>query len=181
MLKDNLKDFFKDSEFDISKIINEPNILILHILHLYHIIKDWYIDNKYGKITFFNELIENKNYINKIFDDSHISNLTQCGYCSILYNESFILNNIGTPCLDYIHKLYKENILYYTIYISTAENRFIIFNYKCHKRILLINIDNLNITEFVSINECLDNLSKTINNNFNYQVIRVVKRPYSFD
>jgi hypothetical protein len=182
MTKYNLKEFFKASGVDITDILEEPNILTLQILHLYFIIKDWYIKNKSIKIKLYNNLIENKQYINNQIDSNIISNLTNCNYCSIIYNETPIYSSIiNKPILEYIENMYKENILYYAIYVATPDNKFIIFNYDYYKIILLIDISSLNITEFKSINDCIIFLDKISNNNYKYQILRIVKRLYSFD
>lgn len=182
MIQYNLKEFFQDTQVDISEIIKEPNILTLQILHLYYIIKDWYIQNKSKKIKLYNNLIVNKDYINKNIDKIQICNLTNSSYCSIIYNETPIYSSIkNKECLEYIQKMYKENIYYYSIYIRTYDNQYIIFNYDYYKRILLIDVNSLNIIEYPSINDCMNSLNKIINHNYKYQILRIVRRLYTFD
>jgi hypothetical protein len=177
----NLNSFFQVSQVDISELIREPNILAIHILHMYYYIKDWYKNNKYIKLMLCSDIIENKNYINNNIKKINISNLTLCGYISIIYNESPICSSITTPLLYNIEQMYQKNVLYYAIYITFEETTCIIFNYDYHKKILLIDITTLNIIEFKSINDCIENVKDITKNIFKYQILRIVRRPYSFE
>jgi len=123
------------------------------------------------------QFIENKDYINNNIKNINICNLIVYGDVSIIYNESHICSGITTPCLDYIQKMYQENLLYYGIYITSYDNTYIIFNYNYHRKILLIDITSLNIIEFKSINECIEKVNEITENNYNYQVLRIIKRP----
>ena len=178
----NLKEFFKASHVDISDLLLESNILSLHILHLYYIIKDWYIYKKSRKIKLYKDIIENKDYINNNIETINIQNLTNSGYCSIIYNESSIISHIKhKSCLEYIQTMYEENEFYYAIYIRNKQDIYIVFNYDFYKKILLIDVYNLEIREFKSIIDCIEQINIITQNNYNYQILRIVKRPYSFD
>ncbi len=177
----NLNSFFQVSQVDISNLIREPNILAIHILHMYYYIKEWYKNNEYIKLTLYNNIIKNIDYINNNIKKTNISNLTGYGYISIIYNESPICSSIITPILDYIQQMYQKNILYYAIYITFEEKIYIIFNYDYHKKILLIDITSLNIIEFKSIQDCIENLKDITKNTYIYQILRIVRRPYNFE
>ena len=177
----NLNSFFQVSQVDISELIREPNILAIHILHMYYYIKDWYKNNRYIKLMLCSDIIENKNYINNNIKKINISNLTLCGYISIIYNESPICSSITTPLLYNIEQMYQKNILYYAIYITFEEKTYIIFNYNYHTKILLIDTTNLNIMEFKSIESCIEKLEDISKNTYMYQILRIVKRPYNFE
>lgn len=177
----NLTSFFQLSEINISDLIGEPNILAIHILHMYYYIKEWYKNNEYRKLVLDNDIIKNRDYINNNITKTNICNLTTCSYISIIYNETSICSSITTPLLDYIHQLYQKNILYYAIYITLRDNSYIIFNYDYHKKILLIDISTLNLIEFNSIQECIESLEKIKGNTYIYQILRIARRLYSFD
>jgi hypothetical protein len=168
MIKCNLIHFCEASDINIYYLLDELDILSLHILHWYYIIKDWYIENKTRKVEIYKEFLENKHYINNNIDSINICNLTNCGYYSIIYNESSIQPNI-------ISNSHLENKSYHAIYIKSNVKRYIIFNYSYNKKILLIEIDTLNIIEFNSIYDCIEQLNKLINN-YMYQLLRIVKR-----
>jgi hypothetical protein len=181
MTEYNLKSFLDISEVDITNILGESNILILHILHWYYIIRDWYISKKSIKIKLKNTIVENKDYINNEMELINISNLTYCDYCSIIYNESSIYSSLNSSCLEHIKNMYLENILYNALYIVSDSTKYIVFNFSYHNRIILINVSNLNIIEFKSIEECIDNVNKITKNKYKYQILRIIKRLYNFD
>ena len=163
----NLNSFFEVSQIDISELIREPNILAIHVLHMYYYIKEWYKNNTYIKLKLYNDIIENKEYINNNIKRANISNLTSCSYISIIYNESSICSSITSSLLYSLEQMYQKNILYYAIYIVFEENIYIIFNYEYHKKIILIDISTLNIKEYKSIHECLEYMNDITKTNIN--------------
>ena len=126
-------------------------------------------NNEYRKLIIYNDIIKNKEYINKNIKQINISNLTSCVYISKS-------SSITSPLINKIEEMYQKKIQYNAIYITLEENTYIIFNYDYHKKILLIDITTLNIKEFKSIQECIDNLKDITKNTYMYQIIRIVRR-----
>ena len=59
-----LESFFEVAQINISDLIREPNILAIHILHMYYYIKEWYKNNESKKLILHNDTMNNIDYIN---------------------------------------------------------------------------------------------------------------------
>jgi hypothetical protein len=182
MNKPNLIDFFKESDCNISDLIEYKNILSIQILHLYYNIKDWYFKNKCEKIKIHTELLDTKDYINNQFNKLNISNLTNCAYNSILYNETPIYSSYkDNSCLKNINYIYQQEKIINSIHIITENNIYIIFNYLYYKKVLLIDIATLNITEFNSLENSIIFINNLTDTYYKYQIVNIIKRPYDFN
>ena len=59
----------------------------------------------------------------------------------------------------------------FTVYITTSNNIYVIFIYHYYKKVLLIDINTLDITEFETVEESIEKLDI-----YEYQFLRIIHR-----
>ncbi len=183
MTKTNLKEFFKVSEVDISELINEPKLLSIQILHLYHYIYFWYVDNRYKKFKIFDKLIENKDIINSIKSLQDIPYELHAKYLSII--ETYSIVNKYTDIYDILNKIKRieENDLECrAIYIKSIDDKsyYILLKFYYHNIIILIDIQTMNIIKINNLEEGIKIVSNLCNSLFNYQLASIFYTPHHY-
>lgn len=177
MNKTSLKELFTVAKIDS---ILEPRVLLFQVSFLYFIIKDWYFKDKIRNISLYKELIINTEEIKTIKDVSEIINITKRSYpIALLEKVSNVQNNKTLKCIEYINKLKTENIFFYGITIISQNNNYVIFVYHMYNIVLLIDMYNLNINKFITLEECINNVNEITDNKYTYQFIRVIRRSFS--
>lgn len=160
----NLKELFKILDLDISHL--DPKLLSIQILYFYFIIKNWFIKDLIVKPS--RDLINYKDSIYKINDLSELQYII--GF-TIIEKVSNVIRN--EKCIEYIKYLKLNDTYFYSIYIyiTTSNNIYVIFIYHYYKKVLLIDINTLDITEFETVEESIEKLDI-----YEYQFLRIIHR-----
>lgn len=162
-----LKELFKILDLDISHL--DPKLLSIQILYFYYIIKDWVIKDLIIKPHhLYKDLITHKDSICKINDLSELVYIVG-SYIAIIEKVSNVKRD--KQCIEYIKYLKSNNIYFYSIYITTPNNIYVIFIYHYYKKVLLIDINTLEITEFETVEESIEKLDI-----YEYQFLRIIYR-----
>jgi len=160
----NLKELFKILDLDISHL--DPKLLSIQILYFYFIIKNWVIKDLIVKPS--RDLINYKDSIYKINDLSELQYIIG-PYIAIIEKVSNVIRN--EKCIEYIKYLKLNDTYFYSIYITTSNNIYVIFIYHYYKKVLLIDINTLDITEFETVEESIEKLDI-----YEYQFLRIIHR-----
>jgi len=170
MSKHNLTEFFELIKLNIQL---KPLQLAIQIIYLYFIIKDWYIKDTIKIIPppLNYELIDDDNNFRDIY---YTLNGTNISLVEFQYPEK-INNNNDNSCIDAIEGLISERIGVYAVYINTDTDIYIIFIFHFYKKVILIDVSNLNILEFGTINDCIHHVDSH-NIRYKYQLLKVINR-----
>jgi hypothetical protein len=160
----NLKELFKILDLDISHL--DPKLLSIQILYFYFIIKNWFIKDLIVKPS--RDLINYKDSIYKINDLSELQYMLS-SYIALIEKVSNVIRN--EKCIEYIKYLKLNDTYFYSIYITTLNNIYVIFIYHYYKKVLLIDINTLDITEFETVEESIEKLDI-----YEYQFLRIIHR-----
>jgi hypothetical protein len=171
MSKHNLTEFFELIKLNIQL---KPLQLAIQIIYLYFIIKDWYIKDTIKIIPppLNYELIDDDNNFRDIY---YTLNGTNISLVEFQYPEKINNNNNDNSCIDAIEGLISERIGVYAVYINTDTDIYIIFIFHFYKKVILIDVSNLNILEFGTINDCIHHVDSH-NIRYKYQLLKVINR-----
>jgi hypothetical protein len=176
MIKTNLIEYF--DKVNISKQILElsPKILAIQIITLYFQIKKWYVNNiTDDNILLYRSLIENKDILKDIHNIGELYSNISVYYYSLLCVVNFCpLLNTDIKIKEYIKRKYKKGCIY-SIFISSTDTDYIIFVFHIANIVILINVNNLEITEFKSLDDVIFHIDK-IMPSYYYQIMRLVQR-----
>jgi hypothetical protein len=176
MIKTNLIEYF--DKVNISKEILElsPKILAIQIIALYFQIKNWYVNNiTDDNILLYRSLIENKDILKDIHNIGELYSNISVYYYSLLCVVHFCpLLNTDIKIKEYIKRKYKKGCIY-SIFISSTDTDYIIFVFHIANIVIIINVNNLEITEFKSLDDAIFHIDKIIPSYY-YQIIRLVQR-----
>jgi hypothetical protein len=163
MAKQNLTELFNFMNLDIQ-------IKAIQIVYLYHVIKKWYIKNTIQNVDSIDyRLIDNNDHLDDIY---YRINGT---YISLVYPQSpEQINNDDKNCIKSIEQLKSLS----AVYIRTDKNVYISLLYDYHQKVLLIDVNTLNIIEFSNIAECINHVDM-VNSRYTYQLLKVVNRLFS--
>jgi hypothetical protein len=180
MNKSNLIEFFNASELEISSIKSEQRLLSLLILYQYHNIFFWYSQNKIKKQPMHTKLIEYKDELINMNGLDNIPFHLITKYISIIEVVGYITRYVD---IDKIMKklLYynTNNITYKAIYIYNETNTYIIFEL-LDKKIISIDVSNLNIVESADIESSIQKLNIDSIYNYSYEIVNIIYRPHLY-
>ena len=118
----NLKELFKILDLDISHL--DPKLLSMQILYFYFIIKDWVINNYIRNTYLYEDLINYKDSIYKIDDLSELQYILS-SYIALIEKVSNVIRN--EKCIEYIKCLKLNDTYFYSIYITTLNNIYMLY------------------------------------------------------
>jgi hypothetical protein len=174
MNKNNLDEFFKLSELDITEIRNEPKLLSLLVLYQYHPIWLWFDINKTRKRKIYKKLLQYKEEIKNLEDLHDIPFDMEAKYISRLEPRCHIIKSSDiTITSDVIINNIKDKSN--AIYIYNESKHFIIFRFY-DNTCILIDVDTLNIIQSNNIESILNQLNMIIKD-YKYQLVNILYTP----
>ena len=182
MNKDNLKEFFKVSNVDISEFINEPIVLSIQILHLYHYILFWYAGDRYKTFKLYDKLLENKEILNSITYLESIPFELCAKYMSLLHSYGAEKRYKNKNIINRIKQIERGNYECRGVYIKDYDNNplYIIFKFYYDNIIISIDIKTLDIIRYNTIEESIEKICILCNNKFNYELTSIAYTPHYY-